>query len=232
VPSPGTGDAAASAEAFAQVARVLIEQPDLASTLQRIVDLAVATVDDCEWVGISEVRGKAISSPAASSPAGRVIDRIQAEVGEGPCVDALRRHEVFRTDDLLAEQRWPLFTNRAFAETGVRSILSVRLYVEQQTLGALNLYSTRPAAFSDADVTLAIIFATHASVGFAAARRSEQLEARAASRDLIGRAKGILMALHRVTDDQAFRMLIEASQRLNVKLIDVAADVNDTGELG
>src|SRR5688500_8550226 len=70
----------------------------------------------------------------------------------------------FRTGDLLAETRWPQFSRRAHDETGVTSILAVRLFAEHETMGALNLYSTQPDAFDDTDVAFAAVFATHAAV--------------------------------------------------------------------
>lgn len=45
------------------------------------------------------------------------------------------------------------------------------------------------------------------------------------SRDVIGQAKGILMASQGISVDEAFDILRRASQRLNVKLRDVAAQV-------
>ena len=39
------------------------------------------------------------------------------------------------------------------------------------------------------------------------------------------------MALRHVSDDEAFALLREASQRLNVKLTAVAQQVSDTGEV-
>lgn len=51
------------------------------------------------------------------------------------------------------------------------------------------------------------------------------------SRDVIGQAKGILMAREGVTADQAFAMLRSASQHLNMKLGELAKGVTDTGEL-
>ena len=42
---------------------------------------------------------------------------------------------------------------------------------------------------------------------------------------------GVIMARGGMTREQAFTMLREASQRLNVKLRDLAADVADTGQL-
>ncbi len=92
-------------------------------------------------------------------------------------------------------------------------------------MGALNLYSTSPDAFDEADVALASVFAAHAAVAMSAARREENLERKADSRDLIGRAKGILMARSNLDDEQAFQLLRRASQRLNVKLIKVAEQV-------
>jgi AmiR/NasT family two-component response regulator len=49
------------------------------------------------------------------------------------------------------------------------------------------------------------------------------------SRDLIGQAKGILMERFRVTSEQAFRMLVSSSQNTNIKLIEVARWLTDTG---
>lgn len=216
------------AETFATVARSLAEHhDDVRGSLDRIVRLAVDALDACEFAGISFVENRTITSPAASSDVPKRLDEIQSEVGEGPCVDAIKEREVFQTGDLSNERRWPQFARRAHDETGVSSVLSIRLFVEDDTMGALNLYSTAPHAFDDSDVALASVFAAHAAVAMSAARREESLEQKAASRDVIGRAKGILMARSGVTDDEAFAMLKAASQRTNVKLRDVAQRIAD-----
>ena len=187
--------------------------------------LAVENLDACEFAGISLVEKDKFTSPASSNDIPRTIDEIQAEVGEGPCIDAIKEHEVFQTGELKKESRWPKFSQRAHTETGVSSIVSFRLFVEENTMGALNLYSTVPDAFDDSDVALGTVFAAHASVAMSAARREEGLERKAESRDVIGRAKGILMARSGVDDDAAFRMLVSASQRMNIKLRDIAQQV-------
>ncbi len=48
------------------------------------------------------------------------------------------------------------------------------------------------------------------------------------SRAVIDQAKGVLMAVHRCTADEAFRMLVERSQHENVKLRDVARTLLQT----
>jgi AmiR/NasT family two-component response regulator len=48
-------------------------------------------------------------------------------------------------------------------------------------------------------------------------------------RDLIGQAKGLLMATHRCNSDEAFALLVDESQRTNRKLVEVAGEVTRRG---
>src|SRR5688572_33512575 len=101
-----TSQGGGSADAFAEMARALLAERDVQHTLQKICDLAVETIDGCDHAGISFLRGKKVDTPAASDDVPRQVDLIQYEVGEGPCLDAIRDHEVFETDDLGHERRW------------------------------------------------------------------------------------------------------------------------------
>jgi GAF domain-containing protein len=209
------------------MARALLAEDDVQHTLQKICDLAVETIDGCDHAGISFLKGRKVDTPAASDDVPGKVDSIQYEVGEGPCLDAIRDHEVFETGDLGREDRWPQFSTRAQRETGITSMLCFRLFVEGDTLGALNLYSKAANAFSQESRTVGLIFAAHAAVALSSAIHDEQMEEALQSRDLIGQAKGILMAREGITADQAFDMLRRASQRLNVKLRDVAGSIID-----
>ncbi len=213
------------AETFAEVARALSAHLDLRSTLDKIVHLAVEHLEACEHAGISLVEERTITSPASSSEIPRVVDRIQSETDQGPCIDAIKEHTVFETGDLREEDRWPEFSQRAYEEAGIVSVLSLRLFVGESTLGALNLYSSAEHAFDETDVALGSIFAVHAAVAMQAAHHDESLEQKVRSRDVIGQAKGILMARSGVSEDRAFEMLKTASQRMNVKLRDVAEHI-------
>ena len=214
-----------SADAFAEMARALLAEDDVQHTLQKICDLAVETIDGCDHAGISFLKGRKVDTPASSDDVPRKVDSIQYEVGEGPCLDAIRDHEVFETGDLGREDRWPHFASRAQRETGITSMLCFRLFVEGDTLGALNLYSKAANAFGEESRTVGLVFAAHAAVALSSAIHDEQMEEALQSRDLIGQAKGILMAREGITADQAFDMLRRASQRLNVKLRDVAGGI-------
>jgi hypothetical protein len=98
------------AEIFASVARQLqAEGSSVQATLDRMVQLAVETIDGCDHAGISLIEGRKISTPAATDNIPVLVDAIQYETDEGPCLDAIRKHEVFQTDDLSRERRWPKF---------------------------------------------------------------------------------------------------------------------------
>ena len=213
------------AQSFGEVARALATPSDLSSTLDKIVNLAVEHLEACEFAGISLVEGRKITSPASSNEIPRIVDRIQSETDEGPCIDAIKQHAVFETGDLREEDRWPNFSQRAYDETGIVSVLSLRLFVAETTMGALNLYSSATDAFDETDVALGSVFAVHAAVAMEAAHRDEGLEQKVRSRDVIGQAKGILMARSGVDEERAFEMLRAASQRMNVKLRDVAQHI-------
>ncbi len=223
MPSPAGDDL--GPEIFAEVARALFAQGDVQHTLQKIVDLAVETIDGCDHAGISFLKGTTGSTPAASDGIPITVDAIQYETGEGPCLSAIREHEVFESGNLPLETRWPHFAARAARETGITSMLSFRLFVAGDTLGALNLYSKAPAAFDERSRTVGLVFAAHAAIALATAVHAEQMDEALQSRDLIGQAKGILMAREGVTADEAFDMLRRASQRLNVKLRQVAGEM-------
>ncbi len=213
------------AQEFGAIARTLIAESDPGATLQRIVSLAVETIDGCEHAGISVIEGNTVTSPASSDEVPAIVDRIQSETGEGPCVDAIKNDEMFQTGRLSEEPRWPAFTPRAVVESRIESVLSLRLFVQGSTMGSLNLYSTQPDAFDDRDVAVATVFAAHAAVAWSTSRTIENLRAGMVTRQLIGQAVGLLMVRQGMSEDDALDALRRASQRLNIKLRQVAEAV-------
>jgi GAF domain-containing protein len=220
---------------FAEIARELEAEASPEKTQDRITRAAVATVEGCDHAAISIVRRRGgIETVAATDDVPTQVDAIQYDTGQGPCLGAISEHETYMIDDLALDARWPTFGRRAADETGVRSMLSFRLFVRGDTIGALNLYSRRPGAFTDHAWAVGTVLAAHAAIALSAAReheRAEQLEDALRSNREIGIAIGVLMARSGVTEDRAFALLRQASQHLHRKLRDVAAGVVHTGEL-
>ena len=114
------------------------------------------------------------------------------------------------------------------------SMLSMRLFLQQDTLGALNLYAGDRDAFSDHDRAIGTAFAAHAAIALQAAHDHEQLQNLRTALDSsrrIGAALGILMCRHNLTERQAFDLMVKANQHSNRKLRLVADDVLYTGSL-
>ncbi|TQS41314.1 GAF and ANTAR domain-containing protein [Cryptosporangium phraense] len=208
-----------------------LQAEDPEQTMQGIVVAAVETIPGAAHAGISEVeRRRIVRTSAATGDLVRAVDQAQYSTAEGPCLAALFEHRTVHIPDTNAESRWPTFSEKA-ADLGVRSILSFQLYVANDNLGALNLYAREPRAFDDESEDVGLLFAAHAAVAMADARKVQQLSHAVSVRDQIGQAKGILMERHKITGDQAFALLVRASQHANVKLVDIARYLTETGEL-
>jgi GAF domain-containing protein len=204
---------------------------DLKSFLSDLVDLAARQVSSAEACGMTLSRDATGVTVASSGPLAERADERQYEVDAGPCLESMRTGTVVRVQDMATEDRWTPYPARA-AELGVRSSLSVPLVVEGRKSGALNLYATEPGVFTADDEATAARWAGQAAGALAVALRIADSDDRADhllggldTRATIGKAVGLLMAQERCTADQAFDLLRIASQRRNVKLRDVAADV-------
>lgn len=213
------------ARRFAELAWLMRSSEELSDTLETICRLATDAVPRCHHAGLTWVSDGEVSSPAATDEVPRRADRIQYDVGEGPCLESIREHESFLVADLAHDPRWPRFGPRAAAEAGVHALLSFRLHAGERTLGALNLYSTEADAFGEHDRTVGAIYAAHAGVALAAVREQTQLREAMESNREIGKAVGILMVRHAVSDEAAFALLTEAASRGHRKLREVAAEV-------
>ena len=224
-----SGDVGSVAQNLASVARQLQGEDTPVRTWQRIVDLAVATLDGCEMAAISLVHASGrIDTPVFTDKLALKVDEIQYETGQGPCLQSIRDHEVVMTPDLAAEDRWPQFSRRASEETGIRSMIGFRLFVREDTLGALNLYSSQVAGFQGDATALGAVFASHAALAMANAaehEHGEDMQDALESSRTIGVALGILMGQSTVSRADAFQILSKASQRSNVKLRDLAEQI-------
>lgn len=219
------------AASFAGFARAVQQRQDPESTLVEIVRAAVELIPGCDDGSISVVFGRRkVNSQAASSELAAVVDGLQESTGQGPCLDAAYVHETVRATDLAHDVRWPKFAPQAVA-AGAAGMLSIQLFVEGDDLGALNLFSRTAGALDEESEHVGLLFASHAAVAYAGAQQHEGLTRTVATRQLVGRAEGILMERHRVTAEQAFAMLVRVSQHRNTKLRDIAERLVLSGRL-
>lgn len=218
---------------FRDLSRVVLAGRDLDAILADITVIAARAIPGAEAVSTTMLRGDKAFTAAHSAEMALLADELQYAEGYGPCMDAGRGGVVLRVDDMLTEQRWPRYVARVREQGVVRSSLSVPLPYQGNSIGALNVYSSRPRAFVSAESLEAgrdVAEAIAVAVGNADAhhRLSEQarnLEIAMETRAVIEQAKGVLMAQRRIDAEQAFDILRDASQRYNRKLRDIAAGI-------
>jgi GAF domain-containing protein len=220
---------------FSQTARALFEAGDVAETLNQVTNLAVVTIEACDFAGVFLVKAGELETAAHTDPLVVEIDELQQRFGEGPCLDAVTHGVTLYADELADDSRWSEFGPEAVAR-GIRSVLAVPL-LGDGTVGALNLYARFRQAFGAVDRARGVLLAALGGLAASAARthedearRAENLQAALVTRELIGQAQGILIERERITADQAFGVLRQASQHLNIKLREVAQNLVDTGE--
>ena len=219
------------ATVLSRLARELQQEDDPTATLKAIVQNAVALIPGCDEGSISVVLGRQkVHSEAASGELPRVVDALQERLGQGPCLDAAYEHTTVRVPDMAAETRWPDFTPGALA-AGAAGMMSLQLFVHGDDLGALNLFSRQADRFDDESEHIGLLFAAHAALAYAAVQEHARGAHNVVTRQLIGQAQGILMERHKITEDQAFALLVKASQHTNTKLRDVADELVHSGEL-
>ncbi|MFD3372934.1 MULTISPECIES: GAF and ANTAR domain-containing protein [unclassified Streptomyces] len=219
------------AVALAEMARDLLAQDSAQDTLDRIVEHATVLINGCDHAGILTVRRGEVHALAATSDLVRRADRIQQDLREGPCFDAVTdRQQVYTIQDLREPHaRWPRFAPELH-KLGMGSAMGFLLFTEDDDLGALNVYSRQPGTFDEAAQRAGWILASHAAVAFSAARTHQQLGHAMETRHEIGEAMGILMERHGLTEDTAFKVLKKASQDRNIKLREIARLICETGE--
>jgi GAF domain-containing protein len=209
--------------------RVVLGERTLEEVLTEITVIAARSIPGAESVSITLVRDDRAFTAAHHGEMALIADELQYERGYGPCMDAGRGGVVLRIDDMRTEERWREYTARVL-EVGVRSSLSMPLPYQGSSIGALNIYSTQPAAFASPDSEEAATTVAEAvAVAVANADAHDRLAEHAhnmrlamQSRAVIEQAKGVLMAQQGIGAEQAFEVLREASQRYNRKLRDIA----------
>jgi len=223
-----TGPSARSLDILARALHV--KNAELQPTLEAIVFTAITMLSPALHAGLTVFSRGEFAPRACSGEAPLLLDRLQQELGDGPCISAARDQAICRIEDTSRDERWPKFSAEA-ARLNVRSMLCVPLWIDERSLGALSLYADQVAAFTDLHERVTSLLATFAALALAEAQRTGQLHDALENRDVIGQAKGILMERHGLTADAAFGVLSRVSQAENMKLAEIARHLTRTGEL-
>jgi len=159
---------------------------------------------------------------AGTDPLVFVLDDLQYDLDEGPCLTAIREGHTVIVDDAESEHRWPRFMSHAI-DLGLRSHLGVPIPADGNAVAGLNMYSTIHASTDASRLSYATLFAEQAAMAMSHARREKDLLRALETSRTIGTAVGLVMERFNLDDQGAFAHLVGLSQRSNVKLRDLAA---------
>ncbi|OXM57557.1 transcriptional regulator [Amycolatopsis thailandensis] len=197
--------------------------------LDAVCAQAVRAIPGADLASVTAIHTGSPRTAASTDDRAVEIDRVQYALGDGPCLEAARSGEIVRLSVSTADRAWPDFATTA-RKLGVGSYLAAPLHIDETLSGALNLFGFGDHGFRDSDSELLKLYTTVVSSGLRTARRYRdtrrlalQLEDAMRTRGVIEQAKGILMAVHKVSADEAFRLLVTESQHNNTKLHEVAS---------
>lgn len=168
----------------------------------------------------------------ANTETGQIVEGLEAQLGEGPCSDALQSGEQIIVPDLssVAEQ-YPRFVPRAL-DAGVRSIHGLPMTIRADTIGSVDVIALEPLELSAtqlataqllADVTISYVVNSRSFAE--TSRLASQLQLALDSRVIIEQAKGVISERHKIGVTEAFEMLRGHARSNHLKLHDVSAQV-------
>jgi hypothetical protein len=161
-----------------------------------------------------------------------LIELIEVQREDGPCLDCWRTGEAVREDELAKSRvRWPRFAPAAL-EAGFLSAYAVPMRLRDERLGALNLFSNQTYGLIEPDEAIAQAMADVATIGILHERFirqreevSQQLRAAFNARIALEQAKGIVAEATGTDMDEAFALMRAYTGRRRILLSEVASQV-------
>jgi len=220
-------------EAFIELTDTLVTDFDVIEFLERLAARCTELLGVAACGVLLADQHGMLTLVAASTEQARLLELAQLQESDGPCVDAYRTGHPVQYADLADQtlRRWPAFAAAA-RDAGFAAVQALPMRLREQTLGALNLFSTEPGPLDADAVALGQALADAASIGIVHQRAlvrseilTEQLQKALNSRIIIEQAKGFLAERLGTTVENAFTVLRHHARDHNRKLTDVAADV-------
>jgi GAF domain-containing protein len=226
-----TADGQLVARTVGELRATLPQAGDLLVGLQRVVE-ATRTVVGVDGIGLTlaheDGRPRWV---AVSDAAMELLEQVQHDFGEGPCLLAYAEDRVVAVQDLGSELVWDRIAV-VVGQLQVCGVLSVPVRLADQPVGTLDVYASQPRAWTAAEVealgALAVVTAELVSTGVELAVRDAevaQLRRALANRVWIEQAKGVLAATRGVNPDEAFQQLRRQARSSSRKLADLAQEV-------
>jgi GAF domain-containing protein len=209
-------------------------------TVEEALDRVVASADALFGVDGTALmlvdRDQVLRNLAISDRRAALLEELQAEQGEGPCVDAFDDKQPVSADDLGREDRWPAFSPAAAAGR-LLAVLASPIPYSEQAVGVVAVFAGEPHPWTEAEreaivafTDLVALLILNAMKATERGRLAEELQGALDSRVVIEQAKGVLVGRHGLTTRQAFERLRRQARDQRRPLPEVARAVVSAAE--
>jgi GAF domain-containing protein len=222
------------ARAFVEFSDTLVRDFDVTEFLSRLCQRSVEVLEVTAAGALLTDGSRQLQVVAASTETVTVLETLQIQRQEGPCVDAYRSGQRVAVPDLhRVGRRWPVFTPRALG-AGVAGVCAFPMRLRAARIGALNVFQATPGSFDEAAVLAGQALADVATIAILQARAAQdaarlagQLEHALESRVMVEQAKGILSERLGIDPELAFSRLRRHARQHHLHLAELASRVVD-----
>lgn len=222
-----------------QLAETFVELTDTLVADFDIIDFLHVVTGRCVEVLGVDAAGLLLTDPqgdlrlvAASTEQARLLEVVQLQNEEGPCLEAYRFGRPVGSADLRGDDdRWPRFAPAARG-AGFLAVQALPMRLRDEVIGGVNLFSVRAGVLGEDSLRVGQALADVASIGILherAVRRgellAEQLQATLHSRVIVEQAKGALAERRGVGVDRAFELIRDFARERRMPLSGVARAV-------
>lgn len=217
---------------FVDVADTLVDDFDLLDFLHALTEHA-ATISGADAVGLVLTdHHDQLRLMASSHESAAMLELLQLQNEEGPCLDCFRTGRPVVNADLdSAAERWPVFAPAAL-RLGFSSVHAFPMRLRSTVIGALNLFGSSAAAYDPRDVQMVQALADVATIALLQERSlsraealTEQLQGALNSRVVVEQAKGALAQREGIPISAAFELLRAQARSTRQSLVEVAKQV-------
>src|SRR3954454_21219488 len=131
------------AERFVTLADTLVDDYDVVEVLDGLMRTSLELLD-VEQAGLLLTDpGGRLQRVASSSEEARLLELLQVQTREGPCIEAVTTGASVIVDDISAShERWPAFAELASSD-GFQSVYPFPMRLRESVVGGLTLFGSR-----------------------------------------------------------------------------------------
>jgi len=220
------------AEAFVTLADALVSDFDVAGPFHDLAGVCVELLEvTAAGLMLVDASGR-LRVMSSSSERSRLLELMEIQHDEGPCLDCHREGRPVLVADLAAERaRWPSFADEAM-RVGFGAVYALPMRLRSDTIGALNLFHRDPDTITEATLRIGQALADVATIAILQQRAvqareelAQQLQTALNSRVIIEQAKGVLAERRHADMSTAFNLLRSHARSTHQQLADVARAV-------